>query len=383
MHIKFIFRCALIILVLLQAAYAAENLTSTNKLLQKTLDEAREKYQFGAMALTVIAPAISPTPMHFISGSQKRGGRALRTSDYFQIGSNTKSFTAALLIKLQSDGFLSLQDSLTKWLPQYPQWKQVQIQNLLKNNTGIQDYPLMKTFLEAEKKDPYRQFTPEELVAYASKKPLLFKPGQGWDYSNTNWILAGMIAEKATGKSISALFNHYFLGKNRLDLSDTLYWSAQYNKAILSRMVHGYDDKGQDITSRNASWAGTAGAIIATNDNLAHWVYALFHGKALSRNELTSMQELVSVKTGKPLSNKVEQKMEDPLGYGMGIAKRYTEGVIWWGHEGHTLGYHSLFAFFPAKDITLVIQANGLKNADFKPVMMQVIHILDNAQSSD
>jgi len=345
------------------------------KKIQEVLNNARKEHNFGAMSLTIIDKQTHAKPLTFHSGkTQKTGGRDIAKTDYYQIGSNTKSFIAALLIKLadEEDKLFSLQDSITTWLPEYEGWEDVKVINLIRNNSGIPCFSIQPEF--ATVFDTHGEFTPAELISYSfnikdPQKKRLFKAGKGWNYSNTNWILAGMIAEKVTGKSLTDLLNNHFMFK--IPLNQTLYWPTAYNDTILANMVHGYDNDGIDITTHNPSWAGAAGAMIATNEDLARWTYALFHGQVLNKKQLNKMQQLVSIKTGKLLGRNSEED-----GYGTGIGKKTIKAGTYWGHEGHTEGYHSLFAYFPGTDITISMHANGLKDAQFQPVLNKVMKIL-------
>lgn len=356
-------------------AFTADKVRNLSSQLQQQLDQTRKQYGLNAMALTIIAPKISAKPLNFVSGStQKAKGRPLLTSDYFQIGSNTKSFVAALLLKLQTDKVLSLDDPVTQWLPEYKHWKQVRIRNLLHNNSGLKSYTQTQGFLKAMEGSEKKQFTPEELLAYSYKEKPLFKPGQGWDYSNTNWVLAGMIAEKATHHSLAWLFKTRFLSAKQLNLSNTLYAPYRYDKPVLERLIHGYTDENQDVSGRNMSWAASAGAMLASNEDLAWWAYDLFHKKALNSDELAQMQALVSTKDGHTLSENSEE------GYGLGIGFKITKAGPNWGHEGHTLGYHSIFAWFPEEDITIAANASGLKNSDFQDFITKIVFILKDSK---
>lgn len=345
------------------------------KKIQEVLNNTRKEHDFGAMSLTIIDKQTHANPLTFHSGkTQKTGGRDIDKTDYYQIGSNTKSFIAALLIKLadEEDKLFSLQDSITTWLPEYEGWEDVKVINLMRNNSGIPCFSIQPEFAKAF--DNHREFTPAELIGYSfnikdPQKKRLFKAGKGWNYSNTNWILAGMIAEKVTGKSLTDLLNNHFMFK--IPLNQTIYWPTVYNDTILAHMIHGYDNEGNDITTHNVSWAGAAGAMIATNEDLARWAYALFHGQVLNKRQLNKMQQLVSTKTGKLLGRNTEED-----GYGTGIGKKSIKAGTYWGHEGHTEGYHSLFAYFPGTDITISMHANGLKDAQFQPVLNKIMKIL-------
>ena len=342
----------LLLLAMLSLTFIAHASEPTQPL-QAALDSARKANQVSAMQMTIIMPNKDPITIN--SGKTlKSGGTKITDDTLFQIGSDTKSFTAALLVKLEGEGKLKLTDSVTKYLPQYPQWKNITLSQLLHNNSGIPSYSEDKDFQKEIAEHPKYQWQPAELVAIAAKKQADFLPGKGWHYSNTNFILAGMIAEKVTGQPLNSLYKSYFLDKSALNLAHTYYIPSTYSAAFLKRMAHGYNDKSEDVMNVDMSWAGAAGAMISNSSDLAAWSYDLFHHKALTDAQTKKMMELVSVKTGEPVSK------EDKEGYGMGIGMRVSDKYgPWFGHEGETLGFHAIFVWFVEQDITVAIIANG------------------------
>jgi D-alanyl-D-alanine carboxypeptidase len=124
----------------------------------------------------------------------------------YQIGSTSKSFTVAVLLQLEAAGKLSIDDTLGNWLPEYPAWKDVSIRRLLNMTSGIPNYSETEWISRAWAADPMRAFTLKELAdaAYPSATNKL-PVSQGYHYSNTNYVLAGMIAEKASGQSFRDL----------------------------------------------------------------------------------------------------------------------------------------------------------------------------------
>src|SRR5262249_20210950 len=143
-------------------------------------------------------------------------------------------------------------------------------------------------------KDPTRTFTTAELVAYVyPRKDDPKPPGQAWSYTNTAYILSEMIIEKATGQRYSDEITRRFLRAN-LGLNDTFYSASVYPQALLDRTLHGYFFNtdpgnepfkpllGKDVRDDSVSWAQGAGAIIATPEDVTHWVRALYQGDILA-----------------------------------------------------------------------------------------------------
>src|SRR5262245_18203637 len=138
-----------------------------NEKLQSALDKAREKNKVSAMQMTIIRD--NQDPITIVSGkTMKTKDAPLITEDtLFQIGSDTKSFTATLIFKLESESKLNVSDKLSKYFPQYKQWGNVTISQLLHNNSGIPSYTKNKKFQKEIKKHPEYEWTPAELIAVA------------------------------------------------------------------------------------------------------------------------------------------------------------------------------------------------------------------------
>jgi D-alanyl-D-alanine carboxypeptidase len=145
--------------------------------LQKALDKARADNQVSAIQMTVILPNQEVITVSSGSTKQKQGSPILPET-LFQIGSETKSFTAALLLKLEHQGKLKLTDTLDKYLPFYKQWSKVTLEQLLHNNSGIPNYSEDKGFQKLIEEKPNYQWQAPELIAFAAKHPMDFEPGK-------------------------------------------------------------------------------------------------------------------------------------------------------------------------------------------------------------
>lgn len=358
-------------------SYAATN-APLNPQLQQLLDNARSKFGASAASMTVITPQ-TKIPLTFLSGStMDKNGQPLLTSDLFQIGSTSKSFIATSILLLESQGKLSLNDTLGKWLPEYPNWKNVTIRELLSNSSGIPSYTQDNPFVEEMTKHPETYYSTKDLLAIAYKHPMKFAPGKGWHYCNTNWVLAGLIIEKASGMSLNTMLNHYFFGAKNLNLLNTYYLPSIYSPKIMKRMVHGYTEEGRDVTGDNMSWANAAGAIVSTSQDLATWTYLLFHGKIIPLQQLNEMMSAVSTETGAPVTKDTDS------GYGLAVGFRTVKPLgIWWGHEGETLGYHAIFIYYPKQDYVITVLINTRKHADLREFTAQVANMLQQYYSNN
>ena len=159
-------------------------------------DHASDEH-VSAAALSVSLPG-SSSAIDVSAGTTRFGGsRPVTPDSVWQIGSNTKAFTSVLLLKLEAQHKLSIHDTVGRWLPQYPQWRDVTISSLLHMTSGIPPFDEQPAFMAAFVAHPYQEFSKEQLVAYAIGAPAT----SGYRYSNTNYILAEMIIEKAARDS--------------------------------------------------------------------------------------------------------------------------------------------------------------------------------------
>ena len=157
----------------------------------------------------------------------------------YQMGSTSKSFTVAVILQLEAAGKLSISDMVGKWLPEYPEWKDVTIQRLLNMTSGIPNYSETEWISRAWANEPTRAFTLKELAdaAYPSSTNQL-PVSKGYYYSNTNYVLAAMIAEKAAGKSFRNLVHELVI--EPYGLTSTFYEASSYPESVIKRLSHGY-----------------------------------------------------------------------------------------------------------------------------------------------
>jgi D-alanyl-D-alanine carboxypeptidase len=282
----------------------------------------------------------------------------------YQIASNTKAFTAILCLQLQSMGKLSLNQTLGMWLPQYPQWKNVTIRQLLDMTSGIATFDAIPAWEKAVVANPEHDFTPAQLIEYVANIPLK----TGYLYSNTNYILAQLVIEKASGQSYVDLVRALIASAK---LHAAYYYPGVYPPSLLARTVAGYfadpmqagfapilNDNVRDFS---LSWGQAAGGIVATPHDVGQWDRAMYQSDLLSNNERSELEAMVSLKTGRPIDRTTPS---DPSGFGLGVAQRYTTdyGRVWF-YEGETLGYRLLHVYVPSKDVIVVIGLNSVPEA--------------------
>ncbi len=294
----------------------------------------------------------------------------------YHMGSTSKSFTAAVILQLEAAGTLSLDHSVGKWLPEYAAWKDVTIRRLLNMTSGIPTYSETEWMSRVWAEEPMRALTLKELadVAYPSATSKL-PVSEGYDYSNTNYILAGMIAEKATGKSYRDLVHELVIEPH--GLYSTFYEASIYPESVIKRLSHGYFENeactgyqppdckdswnapiiGRDTRGDTLSWAQSAGGAIASARDVDRWIRATFGGKVVPPKQQKEWTQLVSTKTGEPITKVTP---DDPAGFALGLSYRILGPLgPQWFYEGETLGYRTLYVWFADEDLMITLQTNS------------------------
>jgi D-alanyl-D-alanine carboxypeptidase len=309
--------------------------------------------------------------------------RPIGPDTLFQIGSNTKEFTAALILKLEADGKLTLEDTIGRWLPQYPAWKDVSIRSLLHMVSGIPNYSETIAIGQIQVADIHHQFSAKDLIGFVEPGAGHdFPMRAGWFYSNTNYILAGLIIEAASGMTYEQALTTMIL--EPLALKDTFYANGPHpgpaaaGPSVVARVPRALfllqdclDDQpepcsesilapliGKDMRTQNLSWAAEAGAIVSNPRDLASWIRALFETRVFPKKQLDEMTSLVSQKTGLPIA---EVTPDDPKAFGLALGRFYRQelGGGYWFYEGETLGFRMIFAYWPQYDLVITGGVNS------------------------
>ncbi len=255
---------------------------------------------------------------------------AVVPSDRFRIGSVTKTFTAAVVLQLTEEGTLRLDDTLEQWVPGIPGGTDITIRHLLSHTSGIYNY--------TDDRFPFGQdWEPAELVALATSHANLFEPGTDWAYSNTNYVLLGMIIEEATGQTWAAQVRGRLL--EPLGLADTF---MEGEETIPGGFVRGYFNGTLDVTDlMNGSEAWAAGCMVSNSQDLVRWTHALFGGEVLEPATLAAMVAPTPLSSGKMTG------CWEGTSYGLGVQLRDTDHGVCWGHGGSAVGFGAQLCYFP------------------------------------
>lgn len=261
---------------------------------------------------------------------------------HFRIGSVTKSFTATLLLLLEEEGLLRLTDTIDDHLPGLiPDSREIELYRLLNMTSGLIDYTY---HIPSPFNGSDIVYSPVDLVqAAVDAGGTAFEPGDQWHYSNTNYIVLGMIAEQVTGENYRDLIRERIIIP--MGLIDTRV-PAEADTALPAPFARGYysDLEWIDMTGNNVSWAWSAGNIISTLEDLFIWIDVVLSGELLS---LQSYQKMFNfIPTGSA-----------DLEYGLGIAKKTLPEGIATGHSGSLPGYET--ALYRLNDHYFIISSNG------------------------
>ncbi|MER5870326.1 serine hydrolase [Streptomyces sp. NPDC002044] len=312
-------------------------------------------------------------------GTTERGAsQQPTTADHFRVASNTKTMTAALVTLLAQDGRLRLGDPVSAYVDGVPDGDRITVAQLLKMRSGLYNYtdaPELSAALDA---DPGKAVTPRQMLDIAFRHPPNFAPGASYEYSNTNYVLLGLIAEKAGGGSLARqfqdrLFAPLALKGTSLPAADELSLPAPYSHgymyggtayALVDRpypaTMTAQARSGQlapvDYTRQNPSYAFGAGNAVSTADDMAAWIRALVRGEVLDAG--SQKRWLGSPQAENPAA-------PDGQKYGYGIAyQRFAPDAAMYYHGGELPGFNSFIGHDPDNDVTLVIWTNLTRSPD-------------------
>jgi D-alanyl-D-alanine carboxypeptidase len=292
----------------------------------------------------------------------------------YQMGSTSKSFTVAVILQLEAAGKLSLDDTLGKWLPKYPMWKDVTIRRLLNMTSGIPNYSETEWMSRVWAKEPMRALTLKELADPAYPSATNHLPvSKGYHYSNTNYVLAAMIAENASGKSFTDLVHQLVI--EPFGLTSAFYEASTYPESVIKRLSHGYFENkacteyqpeckeswnlpvvGRDVREMSTSWMQSAGGAVSSARDVDRWMRAVFGGEVVPAKQQQEWTELVSTKTGEPIAR---VSADDPEGFALGLARRILGPLgAQWFYEGESLGYRTIYVWIADQDLMITVQTN-------------------------
>jgi D-alanyl-D-alanine carboxypeptidase len=230
----------------------------------------------------------------------------MRADDRFRAGSATKTFVSAVVLQLVAEGRLSLDEPV-------PEAGGMPLRTLLNHTSGVFNHAEDPRVFEGW---PHKHWEPRELVAISREHPPYFPPGKGFHYSNTNYVVLGLVIERVTGRSLERELKRRLL--RPLGLRDTSYDEGPRVRGV----APGYAE-GTDVTVQDTSWAGASGSLVSAARDLDRFYRALLSGRVLAPAQLAAMKTL------------------DPVAgpYGLGLFKLRVSCGEFWGHDGAVPGY--------------------------------------------
>jgi D-alanyl-D-alanine carboxypeptidase len=285
----------------------------------------------------------------------------LKPTDRMLAGSIGKTYVSAAILQVVQEGKLDLDMKIERWFetdswfPRLPNAKDITLRMLMNHSSGIPEHVLNKDFIAEMKKDPDRIWKPEELVAYILDAKPLFPAGQGWSYADTNYILAGMIFERVTKKTVYGEVERRILKPFKLERT------IPSDRRVLPEVIIGYSMPnspfgfegrvivdGKFIINPQMEWTG--GGFASTAEDLARWTKLLYEGKVLKKETLDQMLTGVDAKEGRGsgAGNK----------YGLAVQIRPSEWGVSYGHGVWFPGYLSEMEYFPRHRVAVAVQFN-------------------------
>ena len=332
--------------------------TGLRDAVQQKLDAFIAAGKVPGVSVGVVAP--DGTELALAAGLADREKKIpMRPDDRLCGGSSGKTFVAAVALQLVEEEKLALDAPLgeylgeEKWFERLPNYQDITLAHLLGHRTGIARHEFDPEFIKAVMSQPDRVWKPAEMVAYVLDRPPPFAAGKGFAYSDTNFILIGMVIEKVTGKTLYDEIDRRLLVPLKLD------GVRRQDSRTLPGLVQGYlgaqnpfgapehslAADGRFTINPQFEWAG--GGFVENGGALARWAKALYHGPVLK----PATRELMVA--GLPA---------DPIGpgirYGLGCQIWPSANGPCWGHAGFFPGYLTEMRYWPEKSTAVAVQVN-------------------------
>ena len=276
--------------------------------------------------------------------------KALATNEtVYEIGSNTKQFTATAIMMLVEEGKIHLDDSITKYFPEAPQaWHGITLRHLLTHTSGIQNHVAVPDWLDVFKTNLKFETAPprDELLKMFFKLPLEFQPGESWAYDNTGYYLLGIVIEKVSGKSYWQFLDERIFKPLRMNAT-----RSTDPQPIVPNRASGYEWKNDHFENRPVllpAIAFSAGSLLSTAEDTAKWDAALYAEKPLKKSSLDQIWTAATTNDKAPM----------PFNYGFGWFVDSYHGHRLVQHSGGTPGFSSVIYRFVDDKLTIVVLTN-------------------------
>ena len=273
-------------------------------------------------------------------------GTPIPPQTQFCIGSITKQFTAAAILKLEEEGKLSVTDKLSKYFPDFPRGDEVTLRHLLTHTSGIHPYNEKGDFVDKVT----NSLSPDAVIEYFRKDPYDFNPGEKWHYDNAGYFLLGRIIEKVSGQPYGDWLRREFF--EPLGMAGT---GVHCTGSVLKQEAIGYQfDSGKFTNAPNweLSWFLGSGDLYSTVEDLCRWNEGVFANKVLGAASLKAAWT--------PAKTKENHGDGCDTGYGYGWAITQFRGSSEISHAGGVPGFSSFLLRLPRENFTVVVLANSM-----------------------
>jgi D-alanyl-D-alanine carboxypeptidase len=345
----------LLVLFLVSSAFGQQTALKTS--LQTKLDEWHKAGSFPGATLGVVL-ANGESFALAVGYSDRTAKTPMKPNDRMLAGSVGKTFAAATALQLVKEGKIGLDDKIAKylgnesWFARLPNSKDITVRQLMNHTSGLVRYEFKDQFTKDLTANPDKVWKPVELISYLFDEKAPFEAGKGWDYSDTNYIVLGMIIEKVTGRKF------YDEGQRRvlksLKLKDTIPQDGPRLKGLIqgyagpNNPFGGTDEMIHDGKfAINPQFEWTGGGWVSTSHDLARWAKMYFEGKAFSPTLLPQVLEGIPA----PMLGRDTR-------YGLCVIIRQTSAGTSYGHSGFFPGYLTDMMYFPDSKIAIAVQVN-------------------------
>jgi len=352
-----VFIVCLLLTLAVHAQTVTVNQSDLRTALQAKLDEWHKAGSFPGATFGVVL-ANGESFGLAVGFSDRETKTPMMPTDRMLAGSVGKTFAAATALQLIKEGKIGLDDKIEKylgrepWFSRLPNAKDITVRQLMNHTSGLVRYEFKEQFTKDLTANPEKVWKPAELVAYLLDEKPPFEAGKGWDYSDTNYIVLGMIIEKVTGRKFYDEASRRVL--KPLKLTNTIPQDGPRLKGVVqgyagsSNPFGGKDamiEDGKFVINPQFEWTG--GGYASTAQDLARWAKMIYEGKAFSPDLLPQVLDGVSA----PMLGR-ETK------YGLGVIIRKTPVGTSYGHSGFFPGYMTDMMYFPERKVAVAVQVN-------------------------
>ena len=283
--------------------------------------------------------------------------RAASSDTRYAVGSISKQFTAAAILLMQEQGKLSLDDPVSKYFPDLTRASDITIRQLLSHTSGYEDYAPQDYIIP----DWTRPTTPQAVVGGWAKKPLNFDPGTKWQYSNTNFVLAGEIFEKASGQPLLPFLKEKFFQPLGMSSASDCSVAAPSDATAYTRYAGGPP---RPVKREAEGWYFAAGELCMTPSDLARWDIAFLR------------REILSPRSYEEFTREVRLKNGDATHYALGLTLGEFNRIPTITHGGEVSGFLSSNAVYPTRNAAIIVLTNQDGNDINGPITSQIATLL-------